>query len=69
MDCYARHGLKKVCAGNVWLRRLRKSLESLYLRKHKAISLTRSATLHRKNLKAFFENLKELMSRTQFHSY
>jgi hypothetical protein len=58
---------KNECAGNMWLRGLRKSHESLYLRKPEATDLTRYTNFNSQNVKAFFENLREVRSR-QFHS-
>jgi hypothetical protein len=48
-------------AGNMWLRRLRKSHKSLVLRKPEAASLTQASSFNLENMKAFSENLNKLL--------
>ena len=58
--------VKNETAVNVWLRALSKRHESLCLRKPEATSLPQSTSFNRENMKAFFENFRQLMSRHNF---
>jgi hypothetical protein len=64
--CYNPEDSNLQSASNMWLKRLRKCHESLSLRKPEATSLTQATIFNHENVKVFFENLIELMSRHKF---